>query len=120
MRLSASLLLAALVGAGGAAALSLTVSGDPSGAGSRADDSGRREVSIKAVSFSPKALVVQRGDTVVWRNADIVRHNVVSVDRFESDELATGDTFSWIPDVKGLIRYRCTIHQRMRGELTVQ
>lgn len=112
-------LVVGLAGVGGVA-FAAARSQSPGSAGEGWSGVGLREVQIKAVAFAPKSLEVQLGDTVVWRNADIVRHNVVSGERFASDELSSGETFAWVPTETGVVRYRCTIHPRMRGELTVR
>ncbi len=77
------------------------------------------EVVMKSVAFAPAELVVAVGDTVLWRNADIVRHNAVRPNVFDSDELSPGSRYAWIPADTGSFTYRCTIHQRMRGKVTV-
>ncbi len=114
--------LALVVGLGGAggAAFAAARGQTPQDGRERGSGEGRHEVRIKAVAFNPTSLVVQLGDTVVWRNADIVRHNVVSGELFASAELSSGETFAWAPGDTGTVRYRCTIHPRMRGELTVR
>lgn len=119
MRPATLALVVGLAGVGGAM-FAAARSQSPHGAGEGGSGGGLREVLIKAVSFAPKSLVVQLGDTVMWRNADIVRHNVLSGDRFVSAELSSGETFLWTPVDTGVVRYRCTIHPRMRGELTVR
>jgi plastocyanin len=79
----------------------------------------RAEILMKAVAFAPESISMRVGDTVTWRNVDIVRHNVVHPGRFESPDLPSGGTFTWVPLDTGLVRYRCTIHPRMRGEVVV-
>lgn len=80
---------------------------------------GRHEIQMKAVSFAPKTLTVEVGDTIVWRNVDIVRHNATRSDLFESGDLRTGERFEWVPRDTGVVSYRCTIHRQMRGEIRV-
>lgn len=77
------------------------------------------EVRMRSVSFGPRELSVAVGDTVVWHNVDIVRHNAVRREVFDTGELAPGEKYSWVPSDTGTYRYQCTIHQRMRGRLTV-
>ena len=74
---------------------------------------------MRGNSFMPRELRVTLGDTVVWVNGDIVRHNAVRADLFESGDLRSGERFSWVPTDTGLVRYQCTIHSRMRGEIRV-
>jgi len=79
----------------------------------------RHEIVMRGNSFTPRDLTVDLGDTIVWKNVDIVRHNAVRAETFDTGELRTGDSNSWIPADTGTYRYRCTIHQRMRGTVTV-
>ena len=80
----------------------------------------RHEVQMRAISFMPAELVVAVGDTVEWRNADIVRHNAVRVDLFETGDLRPGEHRMWVPTDTGTFSYRCTIHARMRGKIVVR
>lgn len=77
------------------------------------------DVTMRAVSFAPKELVVAVGDTVQWVNADIVRHNAVRPGLFDTGELRPGNKYVWVPSDTGEVSYRCTIHQRMRARVTV-
>lgn len=80
----------------------------------------RHEIEMRSVSFLPGELVVAVGDTVGWRNGDIVRHNAVRPGVFESGELKPGERFDWVPADTGTFTYRCTIHARMRGKVVVK
>lgn len=80
----------------------------------------RHEIQMRAISFTPEELVVAVGDTVEWRNADIVRHNAVRLDQFETGDLRPGERGSWVPADTGTFSYRCTIHARMRGKIVVR
>jgi plastocyanin len=79
----------------------------------------RREIRMRGNSFVPREVRVAVGDTVVWVNGDIVRHNAVRPELFDSGELRAGERFAWVPADTGLVRYQCTIHSRMRGEIRV-
>ena len=80
---------------------------------------GSREVRMRGNSFTPRDLRVTLGDTVVWVNSDIVRHNAVRDGVFDSGELRGGERYTWVPTDTGEVGYRCTIHQRMRGTVRV-
>ncbi len=80
----------------------------------------RHEIEMRSVSFLPSELVVAVGDTVGWRNGDIVRHNAVRPGVFESEDLKPGERFAWVPADTGTFTYRCTIHARMRGKIVVK
>lgn len=79
----------------------------------------RHEVQMRAVSFAPRELTIHLGDTVHFKNADIVRHNAVRREVFDTGELKAGESYSWVPADTGSYRYQCTIHTRMRGEVKV-
>jgi plastocyanin len=80
----------------------------------------KHEISMRGNSFGPRRLDVAPGDTVVWINRDIVRHDATAPGRFESGELRAGERYEWVAADTGVIQYRCTIHQRMRGEIRVR
>jgi plastocyanin len=80
---------------------------------------GRAEIGMRGNSFGPRRVEVSLGDTVVWVNRDIVRHDAVKPGLFDSGELRGGERFEWVPSDTGVVDYRCTIHQRMRGQIRV-
>jgi plastocyanin len=69
-------------------------------------------VLIKAFAFVPDHLTVSAGDTVVWKNEDIVPHTATAGHRLDSKNFNTGQ--SWLDP------YTCTYHPTMHAELTVQ
>lgn len=79
----------------------------------------RTEIAMRGNSFRPRRADVTLGDTVVWVNRDIVRHDAVKDGLFDTGELRGGESHSWVPADTGTIEYRCTIHQRMRGQIRV-
>lgn len=95
-------------------------SADARGEGRDAADPATREIVMRSVSFGPREVTVTVGDTVVWRNADIVRHNAVRREVFDTGELQPGERYAWVPSDTGTYRYQCTIHERMRGRLNVR
>lgn len=80
----------------------------------------RHEIRMRGNAFTPRSRTVTLGDTVVWVNSDIVRHNVVRAELFDSGDLRSGARFEWVPADTGTVRYQCTIHQRMRGTVRVE
>lgn len=89
------------------------------GAAVAAATPGRVEIGMRGNSFGPRRAEVSLGDTVVWVNRDIVRHDAVKPGLFDSGELRGGERFEWVPSDTGVVEYRCTIHQRMRGQIRV-
>lgn len=87
--------------------------------GAAAAKSSRLEIAMRGNSYGPRRAEVTLGDTVIWINRDIVRHDAAKPGLFDSGELMGGERYQWIPADTGLVEYRCSIHQRMRGEIRV-
>lgn len=75
---------------------------------------------INGVQFQPARLEVVVGDTVVWRNEDIVPHTATAANSFDSKNLDKGQSWSYVAKQKGRIPYLCTYHPTMTGELVVK
>ena len=75
---------------------------------------------IKQMQFQPAELTLQKGDTVVWTNHDIVTHDVTEkISKvWTSGPLALGKSWSLV--VAESADYYCSIHLVMKGKLTVQ
>jgi plastocyanin/uncharacterized cupredoxin-like copper-binding protein len=72
--------------------------------------------------FQAPDLTVPAGTTVVWVNKGADWHSVAATDgRFESDQIASGDSFSVIFDTPGTYSYICKHHARqgMYGKIVV-
>lgn len=81
-----------------------------------------RDVRIAAFAFQPASLTVGVGDTIVWRNEDIVPHTATAADSgWDSGTLAAGGTrWRWVPTTRGEWRYRCALHPSMTGAIVVR
>jgi plastocyanin len=77
-------------------------------------------VEIKQMKFQPSELKVQKGDTVIWINQDIVAHDVTeaSAKAWTSSVLNTGK--SWKMVAAQSFDYYCSIHVVMKGKLIVE
>lgn len=77
-------------------------------------------VEIKQMQFLPAVITLQKGDTVVWTNQDIVAHDVTEEKNklWTSGPLATGQSWSLV--VTESADYYCSIHVVMKGKLVVQ
>jgi len=77
-------------------------------------------VEIKEMQFQPAELTLQKGDTVVWTNHDIVTHDVTEEKSkvWTSGPLAPGKSWSLV--VTKSADYYCSIHVVMKGKLIVQ
>jgi len=99
-----------------AAALLLALAVGLPGAAQAADVS----VKIDNFTFGPQRLSVKLGDTVVWTNEDDIPHTVVSISRFRSAALDTGDKFSFTFTKAGTYEYFCGLHPQMQGTIVVE
>jgi plastocyanin len=78
-------------------------------------------VQIKSTGFSPASITVNHGDTVTWRNADKVDHQIVADDgSFASPILHAGRTWSRTLTTAGTFRYHDALYPRRTGKVTVK
>ena len=77
-------------------------------------------VLIKDFQFVPERLEVEPGDTVIWKNQDIVPHTATAQNLFNSKQIAAGGSWSYTVKKKGNTPYICTFHPTMRAELVVK
>lgn len=76
-------------------------------------------VEIKDMKFQPAELTVNKGDTVIWINKDIVPHDVTEINKaWASPPLKTGN--SWKKVITKSDSYYCSIHVVMKGKLIVK
>jgi plastocyanin len=77
-------------------------------------------VEIKQMKFQPAELTIQKGDTVVWINHDIVAHDVTEEPgkTWTSSLIRPGE--SWRFTISQSADYYCSIHVVMKGKLVVQ
>jgi plastocyanin len=75
-------------------------------------------VSMPGKSFSPGRLTIVAGDSVLWRNGDLVAHDVKGPD-FTSGPLANSGFFTHPFGAVGAQPFVCTIHPFMTGEVDV-
>ncbi|HTH81063.1 MAG TPA: cupredoxin family copper-binding protein [Ramlibacter sp.] len=78
------------------------------------------EIKIEGMQFPHATVSVNRGDTVTWRNNDVVPHTVTAPGRFDSGAIAPGKTFSRKMDRPGTYDYVCTYHPGMKGRIQVK
>ena len=79
-----------------------------------------RDIKIDGMQFSIATVSVNRGDTVTWRNNDVVPHTVTAAGQFDSGAIAPGKTFSKKMDRPGAYDYVCTYHPGMKGRIEVK
>lgn len=84
------------------------------------------EVSVEIVdfAFSPSAISVDAGDTVVWTNIGGAPHTSTSdagqAEAWDSGALTTGQRFSHTFSSPGTFTYFCAFHPFMRAAITVR
>ena len=68
-------------------------------------------VAIEGMRFSPAAVEVKAGDTVVWTNRDIVAHTVTAkAGAFDSKVIPPGGTYKFVARKIGDFAYACSLH----------
>lgn len=78
-------------------------------------------VAIKDMKYQPPTLTVEVGDTVEWKNKDIVSHTVTSVTKaFDSGTIKRGHSWKLVVKKRGTFDYTCTLHPNMKGVLIVR
>ena len=80
-----------------------------------------RQILISGFKYQPDALTMRVGDTVEWKNADIVPHTVTAADKsFNSGAIKPGATWKLVVKKAGTFPYVCTPHPNMHGKLIVE
>ncbi len=83
------------------------------------------EISIEKMAFSNETITIKKGDTIVWTNNDVNAHTVTvtqgpAPDKFDSNLLRQGQTFSHTFDIPSTYLYKCSLHPVMRGKIIVE
>lgn len=76
------------------------------------------QVVMRGGEFVPGEITVAVGDTVTWRNADVVPHTVTG-SGWTSGELLDGQAFTRVIAEGDPGRYVCDYHPAMTGTLRV-
>jgi plastocyanin len=78
-------------------------------------------VTIEEMRFKPERLTVERGDTIVWVNKDLVPHTATSeAGRFDSETIQTAKSWKFTARTKGEFAYICSFHPTMKAMLKVE
>ena len=81
------------------------------------------QVIIDHFAYTPATLTVSAGTKVAWVNHDDVPHTVTSSKKphiLDSPPLDTDDTFSFEFKTPGTYDYYCTLHPKMKAQITVK
>jgi len=77
-------------------------------------------VTVEGMKFEPATVHVKMGDSVVWRNNDLVPHTVTAEGKFDSGQIAAGKSWTWTAKARGQNNYVCTYHPEMKGSVVVE
>jgi len=78
-------------------------------------------VTIEAVAFTPPAITVKAGDSIVWVNKDPFPHSVASkASGFDSLPIQPDRSWTLTPSAPGELSYVCTLHPTMKGTIRVE
>jgi plastocyanin len=82
-------------------------------------------VEIRGFKFEPATVTIQAGETLEWKNDDIVAHTATAEGEaqkptFDSGTIQTGAAWRYIAQKKGTYNYTCTLHPNMKGEVIVR
>jgi plastocyanin len=86
---------------------------------------GTTSVDIHLFQFKPKALDIEKGDTVIWMNGDAIEHSVTSgspgkpSEAFDSGFFIKGGSFRHTFDKAGTFIYFCKRHPNMQATVNV-
>jgi len=85
-------------------------------------DGEAKTVVIDHFKYQPDTLTVHVGDTVEWKNLDIVPHTATAVNgkNFDSGRIATGASWRFTFMRTGAYEYQCTLHPNMKAKLVVE
>ena len=75
---------------------------------------------IEGSSYTPAALSVRKGDTIVWVNKDPFPHTVTAPGAFDSHSIAANRSWRYAARVPGEYGYTCTLHPNMKGNLKIE
>ena len=85
-----------------------------------AADPAATDIGIVDFKFTPAALTVKVGTTVVWTNKDAIGHSVnFTTSGIDSKVLNHDDQFTHTFTTPGTYDYICSIHPFMHGSVTV-
>jgi plastocyanin len=113
-RLAIAVVVAALAGCGG------DDSGGTAGS-SQACASDAVVIKMANIKFDPDQATARAGQPICWTNEDTVDHDAVanSGAAFKSALFGKGQTFTTTVDKPGTVKYECTVHPGMTGEIDV-
>lgn len=76
------------------------------------------EVTIDQMEFAPAVVMAKPGDTILWRNKDVMDHTATSDGHFDV-VIPAGRTGSIVVKGDGRFKYDCRYHPNMTGRIEV-
>ena len=114
-------LLAGCSSSGSSTGPASSSSSGSSATGGSATGGSATTVDVKGYAFAPGNITVAKGTTVTWKFEDPTKHNVTSsTNAFTSTDLSAGGSYSHTFNTAGTYNYICSIHQFMKGTVTVK
>ena len=78
-------------------------------------------VLIKDFKYAPEVLTVKAGDTVIWKNEDIVPHTATANGKsFDSKNIGSKASWKYVANKPGNFPYICAYHPTMKAKLIVK
>ena len=79
-------------------------------------------VVMEGMKFSPSTLRIQPGDTVVFKNNDLVPHTATAKQggAFDSGIIKPGGSWTFAPQFQTTVPYVCSFHPMMEGSIKVE
>jgi plastocyanin len=72
-------------------------------------------------AFVPNPATVAQGTAITWANTDSTNHDIVSdTGVWDSGRIAAGDSFRFTFATRGTYPYHCSLHPGMTGTIVVQ
>ena len=98
------------------------------GGGAAGGGAPKKSVTVveKDIQFKPKSVTVAKGGTVTWVNEDSAPHDVTKEGGPGPDfssgkgDMKKGDRYKRSFNAAGAIKYVCTVHPGMTGEVVVK
>ena len=72
------------------------------------------------MKFHPDGITVHKGDTVIWKNNDLVVHCVTEIptNAWTSSKIPSGASWKMVVNISS--SYFCAIHLVMKGKISVE
>lgn len=78
-------------------------------------------VVMEGMAFTPRAITVAAGDTIVWVNKDMVPHSTTSTSAgFDSKVIAASESWRTRLEQAGEFDYVCAFHPMMTAKVLVR